>query len=246
MADVLMVCRDVNLHRADALHEDRPQPIYTVSVDEKPGVQVLGTVAADLPPVAGKHSSVGRDYEYVRHGTLSIIAALDLHTGEIIAHVEPRHRSREFIVLLKRLDAHYPDGATIRIVLDNHSAHISKETMAYLSSRPGRFTYVHTPKHGSWLNLVEGAFSKMARSFLRHIRVASTDPAEHRRDECTARALSVEELRLPNGMIVNILMKRSVLVRLSPKTTIGGVTEGNASTIRGVSWRQPDKHGTIY
>lgn len=57
----------------------------------------------------------------------------------------------------------------------NHSAHISKETMAYLATRPGRFEYVHTPKHGSWLNLVESAFSKMARSFLHHIRVASAD-----------------------------------------------------------------------
>ncbi len=68
----------------------------------------------------------------------------------------------------------------IRVVLDNHSAHISKETMAYLASRPGRFEYVHTPKHGSWLNLVESAFSKMARSFLRHIRVASLDELKHR------------------------------------------------------------------
>jgi transposase len=150
-------------------------PIYTVSVDEKPGVQALGVTAPDLPPVAGAHPGVGRDHEYVRHGTLSIIAALDLHSGEIIANVEPRHRSREFIALLERLHAHYPSEAVIRVVLDNHSAHISKETMAYLASRPGRFEYVHTPKHGSWLNLVESAFSKMARSFLRHIRVASLD-----------------------------------------------------------------------
>jgi transposase len=59
------------------------------------------------------------------------------------------------------------------VVLDNHSAPISKETMAYLATRPGRFEYIHTPKHGSWLNLIECAFSKMARTFLRHIRVTS-------------------------------------------------------------------------
>jgi transposase len=81
----------------------------------------------------------------------------------------------EFIALLRRLDAHYPSEAVIRVVLDNHGAHISKETMTYLASRPGRFEYVHTPKHGSWLNLVESAFSKMARTFLRQIRVASRD-----------------------------------------------------------------------
>jgi transposase len=57
--------------------------------------------------------------------------------------------------------------------LDNHSAHISKETRAYLATRPNRFTYVHTPKHGSWLNLVETLFGKMAHTFLRQIRVKS-------------------------------------------------------------------------
>ena len=116
----------------------------------------------------------------MRHGTWSILAALDLHSGEIIANVEPRHRSREFIALLERLHQHYPSEAVIRVVLDSHSAHISTETMAYLASRPGRFEDVHTPKHGSWLNLVESAFSKMARSFLRHIRVASLDELKQR------------------------------------------------------------------
>ena len=180
MAEVLMVYRDVNLYRVGAVHDARPTPIYTVSVDEKPGVQALGVTAPDLPPVAGVHPGVGRDHEYVRHGTLSILASLDLHSGEIIANVEPRHRSREFIALLERLHGHYPSEAVIRVVLDNHSAHISKETMAYLASRPGRFEYVHTPKHGSWLNLVESTFSKMARSFLRHIRVASLDELKQR------------------------------------------------------------------
>lgn len=147
--------------------------VITVSVDEKPGVQAMANTAPDLPPVAGKHSPVARDYEYKRHGTLSILASLDLHDGHVVARVESRHRSREFVALLKDLDAHYPSAATLRIILDNHSAHISKETRAYLATRPNRFNYVHTPKHGSWLNLVETLFGKMARTFLRHIRVAS-------------------------------------------------------------------------
>jgi transposase len=147
--------------------------VITVSIDEKPGVQAIANTAPDLPPVAGKHPQVARDYEYKRHGTLSILAALDLHDGHVVARVESRHRSREFVALLKDLDANYPPEATIRIILDNHSAHISKETRAYLATRPNRFHYVHTPKHGSWLNLVETLFGKMARTFLRHIRVAS-------------------------------------------------------------------------
>lgn len=180
MQEVLMVYRDVSLYTEGAVHDARPNPIYTVSVDEKPGVQAIGLTAPDLPPVPGKAPSVGRDYEYVRHGTVSILAGIDLHSGHIFANVEDHHRSIEFIGLLKQLDEHYPEEAIIRLVLDNHSAHISKETMAYLSSRPGRFEYVHTPKHGSWLNLIECAFSKMARTFLRHIRVTSKDDLKQR------------------------------------------------------------------
>jgi len=169
MREVLLVYRDVHFQESgpDA------KPVVTVCVDEKPGVQAIANTAPDLPPVPGKHPAVGRDHEYKRMGTLSIIAALDLHDGHVIARVEDRHRSQEFIQLLKDIDAHYPEQATIRVVLDNHSSHISKETRTYLATRPGRLVYVHTPKHGSWLNLAENLFGKMARTFLRHIRVSS-------------------------------------------------------------------------
>jgi hypothetical protein len=123
--------------------------------------------------VPTEHPTVSRDHEYKRHGTLSILASLDLQDGHAVARVEERHRSREFVALLKDLDAYYPPAVTIRIILDNHSAHISKETRVYLASRPNRFSYVHTPKHGSWLNLVETLFGKMAHTFLRQIRVKS-------------------------------------------------------------------------
>ena len=180
MHEVLMVYRDVSIYTEGAVHDARPNPIYTVSVDEKPGVQAIGLTAPDLPPIPGKAPALGRDYEYVRHGTVSILAGIDLHSGHVFGRVEDRHRSREFIALLESLHAYYPKEATIRLVLDNHSAHISKETMAYLASRPGRFEYVHTPKHGSWLNLIECAFSKMARTFLRHIRVISVEDLKAR------------------------------------------------------------------
>jgi transposase len=180
MQEVLMVYQEVNMQN-DTQSSDNVHPsIITVSVDEKPGVQAIDTVAPDLPPKPGRHKSTGRDYEYKRLGTVSILAALDLHDGKIIAQVHERHRSREFIELLKELDSYYPKESTIRIVLDNHSAHVSKETMKFLKSRPGRFVYVHTPKHGSWLNLIETAFSKMARTFLRHIRVSSKEELKER------------------------------------------------------------------
>src|SRR6266851_1379797 len=174
MRDVLLVYQEVAMQN-EALNSKAVSPleVITVSVDEKPGVQAIGATSPDLAPVAGKHPTVARDPEYKRFGTWSILAALDLHDGHVTARVEERHRSAEFILLLKDLDAYYPADCTIRIILDNHSAHTSRETRAYLATRPNRFKYVHTPTHGSWLNIVETLFGKMARTFLRHIRVQS-------------------------------------------------------------------------
>jgi transposase len=179
MIDVLCVYKEVNLQNETAKPGDIPS-VINVSVDEKPGLQAIKNIAPDKMPELGKRSRIMRDYEYKRLGTLSILAALDLHDGHVIAQVHDKHRSREFISLLKEMDAYYSKESTIRIVLDNHSAHISKETMAYLASRPGRFLYVHTPKHGSWLNLVETLFGKMARGFLKHIRVESKHELKER------------------------------------------------------------------
>ena len=179
MADVLCVYKEVNLQN-ETPSPGEVLPIITVSLDEKPGVQAIKNIAPDIMPDPGKQSRVMRDYEYKRLGTLSILAALDLHDGHVIAQVHDRHRSCEFVSLLKELDDYYPAQSIIRVVLDNHSAHISKETMKYLATRPGRFLYVHTPKHGSWLNLVETLFGKMARTFLKHIRVSSKQELKKR------------------------------------------------------------------
>ena len=180
MRRVLIVYQDVALQNARRAAGQMASNIITVSVDEKPGVQAIGNTAPDLPPVPGKHSAISRDHEYKRLGTCSILAALDLQDGHVTARVEDRHRSIEFIGLLSDLDQRYPPDCTIRIILDNHSAHISKETQAFLSKHPNRFQYVLTPKHGSWLNIVETLFGQMARSFLRHIRVQSLDELKAR------------------------------------------------------------------
>jgi transposase len=119
-----------------------------------------------------------RDHEYKRHGTLSLMAGIDLLTGHVHALVKERHRRREFIEFLKTLDAAYPADTAIEVILDNHSAHISRETTSWLAAQPiGRFTFTFTPTHGSWL---EGFFSKLARSVLRHIRVGSKDELKQR------------------------------------------------------------------
>ena len=179
MNEVLLVYKEVNLQN-EQKKDAGDLEILTVSIDEKPGIQAIKNIAPDLPPLAGKHSRIGRDYEYKRLGTLSVLASLDLHSGKIIAIVENQHRSIEFIKLLKKLDEYYPPNNKIRIILDNHSSHKSKETMKYLAGRPNRFIYVFTPKHGSWLNLVETLFGKMSRTFLKHIRVTSKDELRER------------------------------------------------------------------
>jgi len=185
MAQVLCVYSKVNVLKkaaAAATKKNRKpsEAVTVISYDEKPGIQAIATTAPDLPPEPGVHPTFTREFEYKRHGTASLLAGIDLVTGKIHALVKDRHRSREFIDFLKLVDAAYPTHTAIRLILDNHSAHISKETNAWLAARPGRFEFTFTPKHGSWLNLVEGFFSKLARSVLRHIRVASKQELKDR------------------------------------------------------------------
>jgi transposase len=187
MAEVLCVYREVQVLKKAAAKSKKARskksgkPVAIVSYDEKPGIQAIATTAPDLPPVPGVHPAFARDFEYRRHGTLSLLAGIDLLTGKVHALVRDRHRSREFIEFLKLLDAAYPASTAIKLILDNHSAHISRETRAWLDTRPpGRFEFTFTPKHGSWLNLIEGFFSKFARSVLRHIRVTSKHELKER------------------------------------------------------------------
>jgi transposase len=179
-ADVLHVYKEVAVLRAEQEAAEEAALVAILSYDEKPGIQAIGNTAPDLPPVPGAHPSIARDHEYKRHGTLSLLCGIDLLTGELLARVEERHRSREFVAWLKDVDAHYPEEWKIRIILDNHSAHISKETQTYLATVPNRFDFIFTPKHGSWLNLIEVFFSKLARTLLREIRVTSKSELKER------------------------------------------------------------------
>jgi transposase len=168
MAEVLCVYRHVKILKQAAAASKTKRPsdaVALISNDEKPGIQAIATTAPDLPPEPGVHATFAREHEYKRHGTVSLLAGIDLVTGKVHALVKDRHRSREFIEFLKLLDAAYPARTAIKLILDNHSAHISRETKAWLADQPvHRFEFTFTPKRGSWLNLVEGFFSKLARS----------------------------------------------------------------------------------
>lgn len=112
---------------------------HTISYDEKPGIQAIANTSPDLPP----------------------------NTGKAIPLVSNSHKSSDFIEFLKILDREYLEQDTIRIILDNHSAHKSKETKNFLAIMPEhRFEFVFNPTHGLWLSLIESFFSRMTKQML--------------------------------------------------------------------------------
>lgn len=175
MHNVLLVYKQLEMQfdESGKLIISEDTPIHVLSYDEKPGIQAIATTSDDLRPTEG-NGCVYRDYEYKRLGTLSLIAGIDLLTGIAIPVVSETHKSSDFICLLKKLDEMYLEGDVIRIICDNHSAHKSKEVQNYLATKPeGRYVFVFTPKHASWLNLIECFFSKMTKQMLKGIRVKS-------------------------------------------------------------------------
>lgn len=176
MHNVLLVYKQLQMQFDESgnLIPFEGMPVHVLSYDEKPGLQAIATTSEDLRPDEN-HPTISRDYEYRRLGTVSLLAAIDLQTGEEIPLVRDKHSSKEYIEFLKLLDEKYPKGDKIRLVLDNLKVHTSNETRRYLATIPGRFEFVFTPKHGSWLNMVEGFFSKMTRQMLRGIRVKTKD-----------------------------------------------------------------------
>lgn len=160
-----------------------PEPdgskIHVLSYDEKPGIQATAVTSEDLNPTE-KNGYVARDYEYKRLGTLSLLAGIDLLTGEAVPLVSRTHNSDDYVNFLRILDKKYPEGDKIRLVLDNLQVHKSKKVREYLLTVQGRFEFVFTPKHGSWLNMIEGFFGKMTRQFLRGLRVKSLKELEER------------------------------------------------------------------
>ena len=174
MHNVLLVYKQLSLQFDETgqllpLDEDG-QVVHVLSYDEKPGIQATANTSEDLLPDEN-HRTINRDYEYKRLGTVALLAGIDLQTGEAI----PLVRDRQYVEFLSLLDAKYPKGDKIRLVLDNLKVHTSEETRKYLAKVPGRFEFVFTPKHGSWLNLVEGFFSKLTRQFLKGIRVKTKE-----------------------------------------------------------------------
>src|SRR6266478_4796684 len=128
-------------------------------VDEKTAIQALDRLDPVLPFSPGRAERHG--FEYHRHGTLSLYAALETRTGEIVGQTAVRHTSAEFVAFLAQIVAHQPAGRAIHIIADNLSAHKTKGVAEFLQSHP--LVKLHyTPTYSSWLNQVEFWFSKIA------------------------------------------------------------------------------------
>lgn len=146
-----------------ALYMNPPSNAVVLSVDEKTQIQALDRTQPGLPLSAGKIGS--RTHDYKRNGTTSLYAAFNILTGRVTGKVAARTRSKEFLSFLRQIDRRHPKDLDLHIILDNHSAHKTKEVMAWLEQRP----YIHfhfTPTSASWLNAVEGWFAQLEKRAL--------------------------------------------------------------------------------
>ncbi len=153
-----------------------------ISYDEKPGIQAIATTAPDLPPEPGVHPTFARDHEYKRHGTVSLLAGIDLVTGKVHALVKDRHRSREFIEFLKLLDAAYP--AAYRDQADprqSFRAHLQGDQS--LARRPARRAASSSPSRPS---TAPGSTSSRASSPSSPARSCATSASPPNRNSRTA------------------------------------------------------------
>lgn len=153
-----------------AMYLSPPENAVVLSIDEKTSIQAKSRKHATQPVAAGQPAR--QEFEYVRHGTASLIAALDVATGKVHASDIARNDSEHFIGFLAEVEQLIDPKLAIHIVVDNGSSHTSKATKAWLSEHP-RFVVHHTPPHASWLNQVEAFFSILTRKLLKRGEFAS-------------------------------------------------------------------------
>ncbi len=159
------------------LYLDPPERAVVLCVDEKTQIQALNRTAPVFPMLPGTPARATHDY--VRHGTSSLYAALDLSTGKVIGSLHSRHRATEFLAFLKKIDTEVPAELDCHVVLDNASTHKTPAVKRWLTNHP-RFVLHFTPTSSSWLNLVERWFAELTTKKLRRgthtsVRQLNTD-----------------------------------------------------------------------
>ena len=146
------------------LYLDPPDKAVVLAVDEKSQIQALDRTQPGLPLKKGRAGTMTHDYK--RHGTTTLFAALDVATGKVIGECLPRHRAKEFITFLKKIDRLVAKHLDLHLVIDNYGTHKTVEVQAWLEKHP-RFKLHFTPTSCSWLNLVERLFAEITRQRIR-------------------------------------------------------------------------------
>ncbi len=167
---------EIKVRDVVGLYVDPPDHAVVLSVDEKTQIQALGRTQRPLPMKPG-HAET-RTHDYRRNGTTCLLAALDTATGKVVGRTVERHRSEEFLAFLDHVAEGIAPGTQVHVILDNVSSHKSAEVHEWLKGRPD-WTFHFTPTSASWMNAVEGFFSKLARQRLK-------DAVFDSLDECVA------------------------------------------------------------
>jgi transposase len=156
----------------------RPPPGATVlCIDEKPGMQALEHRFPMHPSARGR---VGRkEFEYIRHGTRTLIASYNVGTGEVLGRCGPTRTADDLVAFLEQVAAHHPTGL-VYVIWDNLNIHSGPRWAAFNARHDERFHFVYTPKHASWTNQVEIWFSVLTRRVLRHASFVSADELAER------------------------------------------------------------------
>ena len=146
------------------LYLNPPDKAVVLCVDEKSQIQALDRTQPGLPMKKGRAQTMTHDYK--RNGTTTLFAALDVKTGEVIGECLPRHRAKEFIRFLKKINRAVAKHLDVHAICDNYKTHKTKEVQAWLAKHP-RFKLHFTPTSSSWINLVERLFAEITRQQIR-------------------------------------------------------------------------------
>ena len=163
---------EIKVRDVVGLYVDPPDHAVVLSVDEKTQIQALGRTQKPLPMKPG-HAET-RTHDYRRNGTTCLMAALDTATGKVVGQTVGRHRSEEFLAFLDHVAGGIEPGTPVHVILDNVSSHRSAEVHEWLKGRPD-WHFHFTPTSASWMNAVEGFFSKLSRQRLKNAVFDSLD-----------------------------------------------------------------------
>jgi putative transposase len=145
------------------LYLNPPDKALVLCVDEKSQIQALERTQPKLPMSLGHLETMTHDY--IRHGTVTLFAALDIANGEVISQCKARHRHQEFLAFLRHIDANIPKQLEVHLIIDNYGTHKHAEVKAWLAARP-RYHVHYTPTYSSWLNQVERWFALISQRAL--------------------------------------------------------------------------------